>query len=221
MAIITFHDIERNEMIKNCIEQGNIVLGAIGYTEHAFAHASRTAITASRIIRAFNYDDRTEELSRIAGFIHDIGNAINREQHAQTGAILAFQILNGLGMPSNEIVEIISAIGNHDENSGSAFSPISAALILADKSDVRRSRVRTLDSTDFDIHDRVNYAVQKSSLDINIEKKNIILRITLDTTLSTVIDYFEIFLTRMIMSRRAASFFDASFSLVVNDTNLM
>ena len=186
--MLTFEEIRKNPEIKTYIERSNEVLGAVGFTEHGFPHALRTSDIASRILRELGYDARTCELAQIAGYMHDIGNLVNRHYHAQNGACLAFQILSRLGFSPDETAQIVSAIGHHDEKTAAAVSPIAAALILADKSDVRRSRVRNQETVSSDIHDRVNFAVQKAELKIDTEEKTIILRtvsythLTLPTT---------------------------------------
>ena len=218
---ITFQDIKNNREVQTYLQKGNDALGVIGFTEHGCAHAGICAATAADILQTLGYDERTITLARIAGYMHDIGNCINREDHAQTGAVMAFQILTRMGMPPEDIAEVICAIGNHDEHTGSAVTPITAALILADKSDVRRSRVRTSSTVATDIHDRVNYAVYTSSLTIGPQKGELILSLKIDTAISAVMDYFEIFLTRMMMCRKAAEFLKLNFQLQINDTRLL
>ena len=164
---------------------------------------------------------RALELARIAGYMHDIGNMVNREEHSQSGGVMAFYLLNEMGMKTENLCEIVAAIGNHDEGTGVPVSPIAAALILADKSDVRRSRVRNTDKSTFDIHDRVNYSVEKSTLRINTEEKTVTLRLTVDTSYGSVMDYFEIFLGRMIMCRKAAEKLGLAFKLIINDQPLI
>ena len=218
--MVTYDSIRHNEEIRALIEAGNEALGVIGYTDHGYAHAGLTATVAGELLETLEYDPRTCELARIAGFIHDIGNAINRSNHALSGALLAHTILRGMDMDIREVTAIITAIGNHDEGTAAPVTPLSAALILADKSDVRRSRVRTTEH-DFDIHDRVNYAVLKSSLSVDKEKKIISLRIQIDTSITAVMDYFEIFLTRMILCRSAASCLGLDFELMINETRML
>ncbi len=220
--MITFDDIRKNEQIGSLIEAGNNALGAMGFTDHGYAHAGMAANTAGTILETLGYDARTCELGRIAGFIHDIGNAVNRHDHALTGATLAHGILTSLGMPPTEVAAIITAVGNHDERAANAVSPLSAALLLADKSDVRRSRVRCKPSDiTFDIHDRVNYAVVESNLLIDKDAAVITLKLTIDTAICPVMDYFEIFLTRMILCRDAAAFLNQQFELIINDTRML
>ncbi|MBQ3094288.1 MAG: HD domain-containing protein [Clostridia bacterium] len=220
--MITFDDIRKNEQLCALIEAGNDALGAMGFTDHGYAHAGMAANTAGTILETLGYDERTCELARIAGYIHDIGNAVNRQNHALTGATLAHQLLTSLGMPPAEVAAIITAIGNHDEHAANAVSPLSAALLLADKSDVRRSRVRCKPSDiSFDIHDRVNYAVVESNLLLDKDAAVITLKLTIDTTICPVMDYFEIFLTRMILCRDAAAFLKQQFELIINDTRML
>lgn len=218
---VTFEDIENNEEINEYITKGNEYLGVMNYTEHGFAHLKRSAVYARRILEDLGYDERTCELAAIAGYMHDIGNVVNRVDHAQSGAIMAFQILTRMGMPPSEISQIIAAIGNHDEGTATAVNPIAAALILADKSDVRRTRVRNKETVAIDIHDRVNYAVEHSSIEVNKEQKVALLKLTIDTTICPVIEYFEIFLTRMVLCRKAADFLGLTFQIVVNDSRIL
>ena len=220
--MLTYEDIRHNEQVRALLEAGNEALGVLGFTDHGYAHAGLTSKVAGNILETLGYDDRTCELARIAGFMHDIGNSINRVNHAMSGALLAFDILRGLDMDIREITAIITAIGNHDEATAAAVTPLSAALILADKSDVRRSRVRTpYDHRDFDIHDRVNYAAVDSSLLVDKEKGFITLRIQIDTSICAVMDYFEIFLNRMTLCRSAASFLGLDFELIINETRML
>ncbi len=223
MAPITYESIKNNKDINTYITAGNDALGVLGYTEHGFAHATKTAETAAALLLQLGSPPREVELAKIAGYMHDIGNMINRQDHAQSGASLAFQILDKLGMEASELATVVSAIGNHDENAGIAVNRVTAALILADKSDVRRSRVRNpnLDMYQKDIHDRVNYAVRKSSLTLDDEKTCITLKLDIDTSVCPVMDYFEIFLTRMVMCRRAADFLGLKFALVINENRLL
>ncbi|KUO60544.1 MAG: phosphohydrolase [Gracilibacter sp. BRH_c7a] len=200
---------------------GDQSLGVMGFTEHSFQHAFRTANIAARILETLEFSKREVELARIAGYMHDIGNIINRDDHAQSGGIMAFQILKNLEMDSREIASVISAIGNHDEHTSSPVNAIAAAIILADKSDVRRSRVRNREFATFDIHDRVNYAVKDSRININTEEKTAVLKLSIDTSISSVMDYFEIFLSRMLLCRRAAEFLDLQFKLIINDMGLL
>lgn len=218
---ITFEDIEKNDEIKAYIENGNSNLGEIGFTEHGFPHAKRSANYAGNILQSLGYDERMCELARIAGFMHDIGNVVNRANHAQSGALMAFDILNRLGMPPKEVALIAAAIGNHDEGTAAAVNPIAAALILADKGDVRRTRVRDKETVGTDIHDRVNYAVEKASTKIDTEGKTATLYIKIDTSICPVMEYFEIFMTRMVLCRQAAKYLGLRFELIINDTRLL
>lgn len=220
--MLTYDDIRHNEEVRALIEAGNEALGVLGYTDHGYAHAGLTAKVAGDVLETLGYDARTCELARIAGFLHDIGNAVNRADHALSGAALAFPILRGLGMDPRETVAILTAIGNHDDKTANAVTPLSAALILADKSDVRRSRVRVShEAKSFDIHDRVNYAVVDSSLTVEREQGLITLALQIDTSITAVMDYFEIFLSRMTLCRDAAAFLGQKFELVINETRML
>lgn len=218
---IRFEDIRKNEGIKSYISEADKALIALGYTEHSFAHVVKVATTAEMILKTLGYPEREAELAKIAGYMHDIGNVVNRIDHAQSGAILAFRLLDNLGMEASEIAQVICAIGNHDESTATAINAIAAALILADKTDVRRSRVRNRDFSNFDIHDRVNYAVEESKIYFNEEKTAIVLDLKIDTGISAVMDYFEIFLGRMLLSRKAAEFLKIRFELVINGQRLL
>lgn len=222
---VAYEDIRNSAEISTYIKKGNDLLGAIGFTEHGFAHAVKVSDRAAEILTALDYDERTVELAKIAGYIHDIGNCINRHDHAQSGAVMAFRILDRMDFDAEELADIIGAVGNHDEGTGVAFSPISAALILADKSDVRRSRVRYKNRNEAklseDIHDRVNYAVHHTRLTVNKEEKEILLELDIDTEISAVMEYFEIFLTRMVMCRNAAKYLGLTFELSVNNIRLL
>ncbi len=219
--MITYNDIRHNENIRTYIKKADEALIVLGYTEHSFAHVARVAEMGGYILDTLGYSEHEVELVKIAGFLHDIGNLVNRVEHSQSGAVMAFRILDKLGMPAEDIADIVTAIGNHDEGTASPVNAISAALFLADKSDVRRTRVRNNDFSTFDIHDRVNYSVSKSSLIINEEKTEILLRLEIDTQYSTVADYFEIFLNRMILCRKAADHLGLKFRLIINDQILM
>lgn len=219
--IVTFKDIVKNQEIRSYISRGDELLGVLGYTEHSFVHAAKVAERGAYILKELNYLERDVELARIAGYTHDIGNMVNRVDHAQTGAIIAYNILDKLKMPPEEISVVISAIGNHDEGTGSAINVVSAALILADKTDVRRSRVRNDDFSTFDIHDRVNYAVVSSDVTVNGEGRTVQLDLNIDLEISSIMEYFEIFLTRMMMCRRAADFLKAKFELVMNGSKML
>lgn len=217
--MICYEDICRNDEINAYIDAGNAMLGVLGYTEHSRAHAAKVAEEAGAILRALGYPERDIELCRIAGYMHDIGNAVNRTDHAHSGALMAREILKELGMPYADIADVMAAIGNHDEKTGTAVTPISAALILADKTDVRRSRVRNKDMSSFDIHDRVNYAAIASEL--SITKETIHLNVTLDERICSMLDYFEIFLDRMLMCRRAAELLGVRFKFTVNGSKVI
>lgn len=217
--LITFHDIVKNKEIKTYLEKGDKYLGTLGYTNHSLLHAQRVAKVAHNILTAFGYDKRTAELGRIAGYMHDIGNVVNRMDHAQTSAVMAFSILTRLGMDPNEIAKIIAAIGNHDEGSGTPVNQLASALIIADKTDVRRSRVKNRDYSTFDIHDRVNYAAVET--DVHINNRKITLDLKIDTDICPVSEYFEIFLGRMVMCKKAAEAINGVFELMINDTKLM
>ncbi len=221
MALITYQDIKNNEHVNNYIICADHMLTKLGYTEHSFAHVTKVANAASQLLLDLGYDSRTAELAAIAGHMHDIGNVINRIDHAQSGAVMAFTILERMGMPAGEIASIITAIGNHDEGTSSPLSSVSAALIIADKTDVRRSRVRGKDKTQFDIHDRVNYAAEECKCELDKELRTFTLSLKIDTTICAVMDYFEIFLTRMLLCRRAAEYLDIQFKLVVNGQILL
>ncbi len=214
--MITLKDIKENEAIKTYIRKADEVLAALGYTEHSFAHMGKVSDVAGYILRTLNYPAGDVELAQIAGYIHDIGNIVNREEHAQSGAVMAFRILDQMGASPEENATIISAIGNHDESTAAPVNPIAAALILGDKTDVRRSRVRNWDLATFDIHDRVNYAVEESHVSISENHKTFLLSLVIDTSISSVMDYFEIFLDRMILCKKAANRLDMNFELIIN-----
>ena len=213
---ITYKEIRENPEVTALMERGNDMLGALGYTEHSKKHACKVAKGAGDILSSLGYDKRICELARIAGYMHDIGNCVNRVDHAHSGALLAFQILRGLGMAPDEVARIVSAIGQHDEKTGTAVDPVSAAVILADKCDVRRNRVRNPIVANFDAHDRVNYAALSSKVRVSREKRVIQMDLELDDSMCTVMDYFEIFLERMMMCRRAAEVLGTKFKLVAN-----
>ena len=219
--MITYYDITQNEAIKTYIIRADKSLAALGYTEHSFAHVMLVAETAGYILKTMEHDDRTVEIGKIAGYLHDIGNLVNRKDHAQSGAVMAWSILHDMGCDPAEMATIVTAIGNHDEGTGVPVNTVAAAMILADKSDVRRSRVRNTDTTKFDIHDRVNYSVIESSLKINEEKTTVTLKLTVDTEFGSVMDYFEIFLTRMILCRKAAEKLGLQFKLIINEQPLI
>ena len=218
---MTFEEIRQNEEIRTYMEKGNDNLGVMGFTEHAMAHAMRSAYTAADILKKLGHTEREIELAKIAGYMHDIGNCVNRTDHAHSGAIMAMGILRSLKMEPADIAVVIAAIGNHDEKTGTAVDAVSAALILADKCDVRRSRVRARTQADFDIHDRVNYAAENSVLHIDAQERTITLDITLDDAICSVLDYFEIFTQRMLMCRRAAEKLGCSFRLTANGSKVL
>ncbi len=213
---MTYESVRNHPEVLALLAKGDHDLGVLGYTDHSTAHTALVADRAAYILRRLGYSEREQELARIAGFMHDIGNAINRKNHAEYGALLANDILKNLGMDMEDRITVISAIGNHDESTGGAKDVVSAALILADKTDVRRNRVRTQQPEKFDIHDRVNYAVTGSSLKVEPEEKKISLNLQVDENICTMFEYFDIFLGRMMMCRGAAEMLGAKFRLTVN-----
>ena len=218
---MTYQEIRDNEEISTYIRHADMSLSALGFTEHSFAHVTIVAEKAGYILQTLGYDKRLVELAKIAGYLHDIGNLVNREEHSQSGAIIAFRILDHLNFPPEEVGLIVTAIGNHDEGTGVPVSPLAAALILADKSDVRRNRVRNQDKSTFDIHDRVNYSVKKAELKINEAHTIIKLKLSVDTRYGSVMDYFEIFMQRMILCRKAAEKLGLQFKLMINEQQLI
>ena len=216
-----YQEIIHHPEILEYYEKGDSILEGLGYTDHSISHTMLVAKKASDILEAFGYSEAEVELVRIAGFLHDIGNAINRKHNAEYGAILANEILKETDLTIDDRVQVVSAIANHDESTGVASDPVTAALIIADKSDVRRSRVRPKDPILYDIHDRVNYAVTDTQLECKKDEKKIILRLTIDENICTMYEYFDIFLGRMTMCSRAARILDADFSLVVNDQKVL
>ena len=218
---MTFQEIRNHEEVCALLSKGDYNLGVLGYTDHSEAHCLLVAERAAYILRKLGYSDREEELARIAGFMHDIGNAINRTHHAEIGALLANDILKQTDMSLEDRICVIAAIGQHDESTGTSMDPISAALILADKTDVRRNRVRTKDTTAFDIHDRVNYAVTGSSLKADTENKLLSLNLQIDEKICTMYEYFDIFLNRMLMCRGAAEMLGCQFRLTVNGSKVL
>ena len=214
--MLTYEQVRKNEAIKTYIVRADESLATLGYTEHSFAHVGHVAETAGYILETMGFDARTAELAKIAGYLHDIGNLVNRKEHSQSAAVMAWSILNDMGCDPSEIATIVTAIGNHDEGTGVPVNAVAAALILADKADVRRSRVRNNDIITFDIHDRVNYSVQESALVINDEKTCVKLMLTVDTQYGSVMDYFEIFMERMILCRKAAEKLGLRFVLIIN-----
>lgn len=219
--MITYEQIVQDPAVREYISRADESLMALGYTEHSFAHVTRVAETAKYIMEKLEYPTRDVELVQIAAYLHDIGNLVNRIDHSQSGAVIAFRILDHLGGDPTDIATVVTAIGNHDEGTGIAVNPVAAALILADKSDVRRTRVRNQDRSSFDIHDRVNYSVRKSQVRINDERTLLKLKLTIDTKYSSVMDYFEIFLQRMIMCRKAAETLGLEFKLIINEQTLI
>ena len=219
--MVTLEDVIKNEEVQAFINGAEKQIKALGYTEHSHRHIGIVSKRTGEILEKLGFDERTIELGKIAGYLHDIGNVINRTDHAHSGAILSYQILKSMNMPLEEITEIISAIGNHDEKTGTAVSAISAALILADKSDAHRERVTNTNMSTFDIHDRVNYAVTNSELEVNAKEKKIVLKLTIDTQICPVLDYFQIFMERTMMSKYAAKYLKIWFELVINGTKLL
>lgn len=219
--VVTFNEIKHNQTIRCYIDEADRSLRALGFTEHSYAHVTKAAKTAEMILLTLGYSKREAELAKIAGYMHDIGNIVNRIDHAQSGAVMAFRLLDKLGMEPNEIAMVVSAIGNHDESTAAPVNPIAAALILADKTDVRRTRVRNHNPSSFDIHDRVNYAVEESNTYFNEDKSAVVLELSIDTTMCPVMDYFEIFLGRMSLCRRAAEFLNIQFELIINGQRIL
>ena len=213
---MTYEEIRNDHAVNVYISQADEALNALGFTEHCFAHVTKVARTAGMILAVLGYEPRQVELAKIAGYLHDIGNVVNRIDHSQSGAVMAFRILDRMDFPPEEIAAIVSAIGNHDEGTGVPVSAMAAALIIADKSDVRRSRVRKKADIAVDIHDRVNYAVTDARLDVFAEEHQILLSMTIDDTISSVMEYFEIFTKRMLMCRKAAQKLGCSFRVVMN-----
>ena len=218
---MTYQEIKQNKAIQAYIRKADESLIALGFTEHSFAHVTRVAETVKYILETLEFDPHSIEIGQIAGYLHDIGNLVNRIDHSQSGAVMAFQILNELNFPAEDVATIVTAIGNHDEGTGVPVNPVAAALILADKADVRRSRVRNRDISSFDIHDRVNYSVTKSQLKINEEKTLVKLKLSVDTHFGSVMDYFEIFMQRMILCRKAAEKLGLQFKLIINEQQLI
>ena len=217
----TLEQVENNPKVIIYLQKADEYMGAIGYTEHGKRHAHITAKIAKDILTKLSYPKRETELAAIAAYLHDIGNLVNRSDHGQTSALIACNILTEMGMDHNEITAIMGAIGNHEEERGDPISPIAAAVIIADKSDVHRSRVRTPSMIKFDIHDRVNYAAERSQIKIDPENKKISYVLRIDTQISQVMEYFEIFMSRMVISRRAANFLKCDFELIINDVKLL
>ena len=219
--MITFDAITRDEAIRTYISRADESLAALGFTEHSFSHVLHVAQTAGYILQTLGYDERTVEVAKIAGYLHDIGNLVNRKEHSQSGAVMAWSILGDMDCDPAELATIVTAIGNHDEGTGVPVNAVAAAMILADKADVRRSRVRNKDMATFDIHDRVNYSVKKSALKINEDKTLIKLKLQIDTKFGSVMDYFEIFMGRMLLCRKAAETLGLQFKLIINEQQLI
>ncbi|MGM9522018.1 MAG: HD domain-containing protein [Oscillospiraceae bacterium] len=219
--MLTYRDIKENETINTYIAKADESLQALGFTEHSFAHVTRVAEVCGYILTTLDYPTHDIEITKIAAYMHDIGNLVNRVDHSQSGAVMAFRILTDMGMDAADIATIVTAIGNHDEGTGVPVNGQAAALILADKSDVRRSRVRNQDISSFDIHDRVNYSVKRSQLKINEDRTLIKLKLSVDTRYGSVMDYFEIFMNRMILCRKAAEKLNLEFKLIINEQPLL
>ncbi len=219
--MFSYENLKKDEEIIAYIKAANDVLGEIGYTEHGLAHAIKTGTDAGGILEILGYDERTCELAKIAGLLHDIGNAVNRCDHAQSGSILAFELLRARNFPVSEVIAVMTAIGHHDDKTAAPVTPLAAALILADKSDVRTSRVRSKKTVKTDIHDRVNYAVFSSALAVDKETKMICLTLKINTEICPVMEYFEIFLERMVLCKKSAAYLGCDFELIINDTRLL
>lgn len=220
--MLTYDIVKNDPEVQVMIQKADEMLTAIGYTEHCFAHVEKVANTACAILSALGFSEKQCETARIAGYLHDIGNVVNRNDHAHSGAILAYMILTRLGADDEMKADIVTAIGNHDERTGSPINPVSAAIILADKTDVRAARVRSVsDVSAFDIHDRVNYSVKNSFITVDKKTRDITLELMIDTALCPVIDYFEIYVSRMMLCRKAAAVLDASFKLLINGQQLV
>lgn len=218
---MTYKEIRKNKEVRMYLKKGNDNLGVLGFTDHSEVHCTLVADRAGMILKKLGYSEHDVEMAQIAGFMHDMGNAVNRQRHAEYGALLADRILAGTDLPLEDRVTIVSAIGNHDESTGGAKDAISAALIIADKTDVRRNRVRAKEMPNFDIHDRVNYAVKEAKLKVNAEKKVITLHLQIDESICSMLEYFEIFLQRMLMCRRAAELLGVKFKLTANGSKIV
>ena len=218
---MTYEQVKQDEAVKVYIAQADASLAALGFTEHSFAHVTRVAEVAGDILQTLGYPERTVELAKIAGYLHDIGNVVNRVDHSQSGAVMAFRILDRMNFPPEEIAAIVTAIGNHDEGTGVPVNAVAAALILGDKSDVRRSRVRDKERIGFDIHDRVNYSVTDCHIAFDAKRTSIVLELTVDTHFSSVMEYLEIFMKRMLLCRKAAETLGLTFHLVINGQQLV
>lgn len=218
--MITYNDIKKNDAINSYIKKADESLCALGYTEHSFPHVCRVAETARYILESLGFGEKDLELVQIAAYLHDIGNLINRVEHSQSGAVMAFRILDKLGMDAEDIATVVTAIGNHDEGTGVPVNPVAAALIIADKSDVRRTRVRNHDIASFDIHDRVNYSVVDAGFKV-MDGKIAELKIEIDSKVSSIMDYFEIFLNRMLMCKKASETLGLCFRLLINGQQII
>lgn len=218
---VTYEDVKRSEEIRTYITQADASLIALGYTEHSFAHVTRCAEVAGDLLEELGYDEHQIELCKIAAYMHDIGNVVNRHDHNVSGATMAFRILDNMGMEPEDVAAVITAIGHHDDATAFPVNAIAAALILADKTDVRRSRVRNRETINFDIHDRVNYAVERSEVSLDRDSKTFTLSLSINTEVCAVMDYFEIFLQRMLLCRKAAGFFGLTFKLDINGLTLL
>ena len=219
--MITYDQLRHSPEIRTYIQKADESLRALGFTEHSFAHVTRVSETAAYILSELGYDAHEIELAKIAGYLHDIGNLVNRVEHSQSGAVMAFRLLDHMDMPPEDIATVVTAIGNHDEGTGVPVNGVAAALILADKSDVRRSRVRNEDFATFDIHDRVNYSVEMSRLTLDKEQRTVTLTLDIDTSVASVMSYFEIFLGRMVMCRKSADMLGLQFKLNINGQMLI
>lgn len=219
--MLTYEKIQNSNAINTYITRADESLAALGFTEHSFTHVTHVAETAGYILQALGHDERTIELAKIAGYLHDIGNLVNRKDHSQSGAVMAWSILNDMDCNPAEMATIVTAIGNHDEGTGVPVNAVAAAMILADKADVRRSRVRNKDISTFDIHDRVNYSVKKSQLKINEDRTIVKLKLSIDTKYGSVMDYFEIFMQRMLLCRKAAEKLGLQFKLIINEQTVI
>ncbi len=218
---ITLEDVKRREDIKTYLARADRNMEAIGYTEHGFRHADIVAERARHIMEALGRGPREAELAAIAGYLHDVGNVANREEHGQIAVMISYSVLKEMGLPPNELADIMAGVGNHEEQYGDPFGPVAAAVIIADKSDVARSRVRDIHPSRYDEHDRVNYAAMSSALTVNHDRTIISLRLEIDTEISPIMEYFELFLDRMVMCRRAAKVLGCEFELVINGTKLL
>jgi metal-dependent HD superfamily phosphatase/phosphodiesterase len=218
---ISFETVRKDAAVQAYIAHADATMNYMGYTEHSLPHVTRVSDTAKYILQTLGHPAREVELARIAGYLHDIGNLVNRADHAQSGALMAFQILERLGATPEEIATIVTAIGNHDEGTAEPVNAVAAALILADKTDVRRSRVRSKDNMETDIHDRVNYSARESAVSIDALRKTLTLRLTVDTEYSSVMNYFEIFLDRMVLCRKACKRLGMDFQLAINNQDML